>query len=622
VYITTFYSFKGGVGRTLALVNVAVELARTGRRVLLVDFDLEAPGLHTFDALKPTSPQAGMVEYVSEFVATLTAPSVAPFVYEVAGVTQENGRLWVMPAGKGDNAYRSKLAAINWQDLYSRYDGYLLFEDLKMQWQTVYRPDYVLIDSRTGHTEVEGICTRQLPDAVVCLFFPNEQNLEGLRQVVGDIRAEATGPRHKKIQLHFVMSNVPDLDDEEQILTTRMETFRKDLGYKELTATIHRYESFALLNQVIFTQARPQSRLTREYRVLKDAIVGGNVEDREGAVRFLKDSFHNFGFHFHMSKAEVEARLEKMLASHPKDGEVLFLVAMVRKAEQRFEEALPLLDRAITHGYITGSSLLERAELRQKLNVIGAVEDIKSALDLPSLEARGIDKAVRMLRKLDPTAIADLQTSKAVNALDLDDRISLVDSLQWNRDEFAIASTLVAPLAADPGLDINVRKEAQASLILCLVSLRRFAEAMELTESIYPNLDAMSLPWSFNYAMAEWGKSGRASSKSFARVIQRQHQGDKWRGASRANFLQCLAVTFWAVGDVAGAQRYRAMAEEVIRERTLSAFSCWRYCMATSKEFLQDCHQIDRLLQGDDIRPSFFPGNGSSSTQFKQTERE
>src|SRR5262249_33967986 len=161
-----------------------------------------------------------------------------------------------------------KLRAINWQNLYQHFDGYLLFEDLKTQWQEVYKPDYVFIDSRTGHTEVEGICTRQLPDAVVNLFFPNEQNLAGLRQVVSDIRAEVKGPRHKKIQLHFVMSNVPDLDGEEEILNERMEAFREELGYDDLTATIHRYESLSLLNQVIFTYARPKSRLAREYRAL------------------------------------------------------------------------------------------------------------------------------------------------------------------------------------------------------------------------------------------------------------------------------------------------------------------------------------------------------------------
>ncbi|MDQ3760122.1 MAG: AAA family ATPase [Actinomycetota bacterium] len=43
--IVTFYSFKGGAGRTLALANVGVVLAQNGHRVLVVDFDLEAPGL-------------------------------------------------------------------------------------------------------------------------------------------------------------------------------------------------------------------------------------------------------------------------------------------------------------------------------------------------------------------------------------------------------------------------------------------------------------------------------------------------------------------------------------------------------------------------------------------------
>ena len=47
--IITFYSYKGGTGRTMALANVACLLAEThGRPVLVVDWDLEAPGLHRF----------------------------------------------------------------------------------------------------------------------------------------------------------------------------------------------------------------------------------------------------------------------------------------------------------------------------------------------------------------------------------------------------------------------------------------------------------------------------------------------------------------------------------------------------------------------------------------------
>ena len=91
-------------------------------------------------------------------------------------------------------------------------------EDLKAQWRATISPDYVLIDSRTGHTDVGGICTRQLPDSVVVLFFPNDQNLRGIESVVRDIRNEALPPRRKEITVHLVAANVPDLDDEERIL--------------------------------------------------------------------------------------------------------------------------------------------------------------------------------------------------------------------------------------------------------------------------------------------------------------------------------------------------------------------------------------------------------------------
>ena len=51
--IVTFYSYKGGVGRSMALANIGCILAKRanetgGRGVLLVDWDLEAPGLHRF----------------------------------------------------------------------------------------------------------------------------------------------------------------------------------------------------------------------------------------------------------------------------------------------------------------------------------------------------------------------------------------------------------------------------------------------------------------------------------------------------------------------------------------------------------------------------------------------
>ena len=49
MFSTTFYSYKGGVGRTMAMANTAANLSLMGESVLMIDFDLEAPGLETFE---------------------------------------------------------------------------------------------------------------------------------------------------------------------------------------------------------------------------------------------------------------------------------------------------------------------------------------------------------------------------------------------------------------------------------------------------------------------------------------------------------------------------------------------------------------------------------------------
>jgi len=53
--IITFYSYKGGVGRTFSLANIAVLLSKRGKLVLLIDWDLEAPGLLRY--FKPFLPK-------------------------------------------------------------------------------------------------------------------------------------------------------------------------------------------------------------------------------------------------------------------------------------------------------------------------------------------------------------------------------------------------------------------------------------------------------------------------------------------------------------------------------------------------------------------------------------
>ena len=380
MYVTTFYSFKGGVGRTMALMNAAVELANTGRRVLVVDFDLEAPGLDTFDILHSKTQVPGLVDFVSEYIASGQAPEVAHFISKSPGIGDKEGGLWIMPSGAHHKSYAAHFSQIDWGALYEQHDGYLLFEDLKEQWKQVLKPDYVLIDSRTGHTDTGGICTRQLPDAVTILFFPNEQNLRGLTKVVRDIRAEAEGPRKKEIELHFVMSNVPDLDDEDRILESKIKAFQNQLGFKREPMLVHRYNSLALLNQKVFTKDRPRSRLAQEYRDVVQEIVMLNPADREGALNYMNSIREGALDHMDFIRPprrrgmeseppqQTDRKLQQIEDAHSDDGEILAKLGRLRRDIGKPEQAELLFDRAIEAGYdehdLEWDRILNRMQLR------------------------------------------------------------------------------------------------------------------------------------------------------------------------------------------------------------------------------------------------------------------
>ena len=225
--VITFYSYKGGVGRTMALANVAYRLANThGLSVIAVDWDLEAPGLHRFFGVSPdvAGSTGGILDY---FVAwrdavTRNEPEPPPEVERVLDwlvpITDEKhaprfGSLRVLLAGQLDTTYGDRLAGLHWQDFYSRTEGSAAVETLREK--LVENADVVLIDSRTGLTDIGGICTIQLPDGVVLLTAPNHQSLEGTERVA---RAIARAPEKErasrdKPRVWLAVSRVPLVEE-------------------------------------------------------------------------------------------------------------------------------------------------------------------------------------------------------------------------------------------------------------------------------------------------------------------------------------------------------------------------------------------------------------------------
>ncbi len=604
MYTTTFYSFKGGVGRTMAMVNAAVDLAKRGRRVLAVDFDLEAPGLESFEMLRPTEKTPGIVDFVRRYLETGQAPDAAEFIYELRQAGQDGGGLWVMPAGSQKRDYGVRFRDIDWAELYEKHDGYLLFEDLKAQWEKVIRADWVLVDSRTGHTDTGGVCTRQLPDAVVVVFFPNEQNLRGLTKVVREIRAEAETPRKKQIALHFVMSNVPDLDDEDEILRKQIEAFRKELSMDRDPVIVHRYDSLALLNQAVFIRDRPKSRLASEYRTVIEKIVSGNLSDRDGALSYVRGSVRRPRWHrsaFRDSPQDRDRKLEQIEKEHANDGEVLYQVAELYDDQRRQTDAARLFDRAIEIGCREPDALLHRARARtQHDDSAGATRDAMRVLESDSAHPWQVREAL----ELAAVPVETLIETVGIQSLDAMDR-SFVGAELGKRGKKDVGVAILESIEHDSELPEVARWHAIHNLSLLYLSSGRCEAAVALLARQERTVDDMAIVDAFNYGMALWGATGTLRQEPFRRVVELARA--KENETEGANFSQCLAVASWAVDESENAEENLHLSRQTIETTPASpTLSCWRYTEVSREEFLEDLGEIEALIKGDDSRKPRF----------------
>jgi len=192
--VIAFYSFKGGVGRTTTAAMTALTLAREGKRVVVVDLDLEAPGIegYFYHPDDPTGkPRAGVVDYllereivrgykaeIDDFVLPFSDPAIAA----------SGGSLVIVPAGRVDDSYMERLGRLNLADI-GRKAGKenplraLIGEVLA--WRLA---DVVIVDCRTGFTDLGGITMNGLSTLDVLVFRGGESDRRYLPMVLSHIR--------------------------------------------------------------------------------------------------------------------------------------------------------------------------------------------------------------------------------------------------------------------------------------------------------------------------------------------------------------------------------------------------------------------------------------------------
>ena len=194
-----FASLKGGVGRSTALMVTAADLAEKGRNVLVVDLDLEAPGLGESLLDESSVPEFGVVDFLVENGIGGVDPRELEKFVGVSTLTEGRGRVDVVPAfGHKANTYPQnvlpKLARAMLDDV--DLDGRVVsvgeqISSLIDQLAQRQEYDVVLIDSRAGLAELAAPAILNLGGLVLLFGTAQQQTISGYRALFAGLKALA-----------------------------------------------------------------------------------------------------------------------------------------------------------------------------------------------------------------------------------------------------------------------------------------------------------------------------------------------------------------------------------------------------------------------------------------------
>lgn len=214
-----FFSIKGGVGRSTALAATAWALAEQGKKVLVLDLDLESPGLSSALLPKDRRPSYGITDWLVEDLVGNGATVLENMTAKSA--LSHNGEILVVPAhGAEPGEYIPKLGRV-WMpkvDAEGQRDPWYrrlcrVVNELEQKWM----PDVTLIDSRAGIDEVASACITELSASTILLFaIDGDQTWSGYRVLFEHWRK--TGAVRKiRDRLQVVGAMVPELGAQEHL---------------------------------------------------------------------------------------------------------------------------------------------------------------------------------------------------------------------------------------------------------------------------------------------------------------------------------------------------------------------------------------------------------------------
>jgi len=190
-----FYSYKGGVGRTMLTSQIARLLAALGKRVVVADFDFDAPGIPAVFGMRFQDIDGGLFELYTKFQNSSDDEfkvNLDKYLKDVdiklrGEGNNKTGCIKILPSGCITKKYWNSISDPAWMDSLSssphKQDSFLRFVMKKLQPTLEPMFDYLLIDARAGITYYgtigQYIATRQ-----AMIFCPNDEAKDALETVL------------------------------------------------------------------------------------------------------------------------------------------------------------------------------------------------------------------------------------------------------------------------------------------------------------------------------------------------------------------------------------------------------------------------------------------------------
>lgn len=206
--LVTFYSYKGGMGRSTTLAAFAMHLSlNENKKVFILDADFEAPGFTNFflKNSREENQKQGFIEYFLDKQNNFSnKDNLEGYTWEVDSQFSGSGTIRIMPSGNLDfnqetndflkhnlNHYIEGLSRIDFTNeeyIVEQFNG--IIKDINDSFQ----PDIILIDSRTGFSDIMGITAFKLSKIIVGFFRNDTQSLPGLnfflQNMIQDVEKE------------------------------------------------------------------------------------------------------------------------------------------------------------------------------------------------------------------------------------------------------------------------------------------------------------------------------------------------------------------------------------------------------------------------------------------------